>query len=170
MNNHLPADDLQIRPASLADIPTIQKIVYTTWPVAYGNILSAAQISYMLDLLYNAKTLHEQIMNDHYYFLALEKYMAVGFAACSKVGEQIYKLQKLYVLPGTQKKGTGKALLQKIEEVAKVNGATKLQLNVNRMNVAKSFYERDGFTIVREEDIDIGNDYFMNDYVMEKEL
>ena len=48
--------------------------------------------------------------------------------------------------------------------------ATALQLNVNRINKARFFYERLGFSVTREEDTDIGHDYFMNDFVMEKPL
>jgi diamine N-acetyltransferase len=40
-----------------------------------------------------------------------------------------------------------------------------LDLNVNRHNPAKSFYEKIGFTVLREEDVPIGP-YWMNDYVM----
>jgi ribosomal protein S18 acetylase RimI-like enzyme len=50
----------------------------------------------------------------------------------------------------------------------KTQGATTLQLNVNRNNPAKIFYEKLGFAVLNEEDIDIGNGYFMNDYVMQK--
>ena len=32
------------------------------------------------------------------------------------------------------------------------------------------FYEKLGFSVVGEEDIDIGQGYFMNDFVMEKKL
>jgi hypothetical protein len=39
-------------------------------------------------------------------------------------------------------------------------------LNVNKYNKAKFFYEKLGFTITKEEVIDIGNDYVMDDYVM----
>ncbi len=49
-------------------------------------------------------------------------------------------------------------------------GGTALQLNVNRSNKARFFYEKLGFNVVREEDIDIGNNYFMNDFVMEKKV
>ncbi|MGZ8545109.1 MAG: GNAT family N-acetyltransferase, partial [Flavisolibacter sp.] len=49
-------------------------------------------------------------------------------------------------------------------------GATVLRLNVNRNNSARSFYEKLGFEMIGEEDIDIGNGYFMNDYVMEKKI
>ena len=48
-------------------------------------------------------------------------------------------------------------------------GKHTLDLNVNRHNKAKSFYEKMGFTIAYEEDIPIG-DYWMNDFVMRKEL
>jgi len=41
---------------------------------------------------------------------------------------------------------------------------------VNRQNNAKNFYEKLGFVVIKEEDIDIGNGYFMNDYVMEMML
>ncbi len=63
-----------------------------------------------------------------------------------------------------------KKLLETVETVAKSMGAENLILNVNRKNKAKTFYEKNGFAVVREEDIDIGKGYFMNDYIMEKTL
>ena len=59
-----------------------------------------------------------------------------------------------------------------IEEVSKrVLDAGKhiLELNVQRHNKAKNFYEKMGFSVAYEEDIPIGP-YWMNDYVMRKEL
>ncbi|MCW3113128.1 MAG: GCN5-related N-acetyltransferase, partial [Segetibacter sp.] len=84
--------------------------------------------------------------------------------------KDIYKLQKLYVLPSLQKTGLGKELLQTVETVAKSMGGRTLQLNVNRKNIAKRFYERNGFAVIKEENIDIGSGYFMNDFVMQKDL
>jgi hypothetical protein len=40
-------------------------------------------------------------------------------------------------------------------------------LNVNKYNKAQYFYSKLGFAIIKEEVIDIGNDYVMDDYVME---
>ena len=57
-----------------------------------------------------------------------------------------------------------------VTEEIKTLGGVSLQLNVNRNNKAKEFYERQGFAVIKEEDIDIGNGYLMNDYVMEKVL
>jgi len=170
MNNHLPSSELIIRPASFTDISFIRKIAFKTWPFAYEALLGKEQVAYMLDRLYNRSTLEEQIKNRHYFFIALKGYDAVGFASFSMMGDHVYKLQKLYVLPGEHKSGVGKVLLETVETVTKSMGAKILELNVNRKNIAKLFYEKKGFRVVKEEDIDIGNGYFMNDYVMQKEL
>ncbi|WP_298391912.1 GNAT family N-acetyltransferase, partial [Hydrotalea sp.] len=61
----------------------------------------------------------------------------------------------------------GKLLLQTVIDQAKGAGATSLILNVNRSNKAIAFYSKMGFQIVKEEDNDIGNGYFMNDFVMQ---
>ncbi len=69
-----------------------------------------------------------------------------------------------------QGKGVGKLLLQEVTDRAQQLGQDTLLLNVNRFNVAIDFYKRQGFYVIAEEDIDIGNGYFMNDYLMEKKL
>lgn len=170
MNNHLPSSEVIVRPASVIDIPFIRQIADKTWPAAYEELLGKEQVDYMLHKLYNRASLEDQMKKQHYFFLALKEYLSVGFTSFSKVDTDIYKLQKLYVEPAEQKTGLGKTLLETVETIAKSMGAKKLQLNVNRRNIAKLFYERNGFAVVKEEDIDIGSGYFMNDYVMEKDL
>jgi GNAT superfamily N-acetyltransferase len=170
MNNHLPASGLIIRPASFTDIPIIRDLAFTIWPTSYEALLGRPQVEYMLDRFYSLVSLEEQMKEHHYFFLALLQYKPVGFASFSFVGKDIYKLQKLYVLPTAQKGGIGKTLLETVETVSKSMGANRLWLNVNRKNAAKDFYERNGFAILKEEDIDIGNGYFMNDYLMQKFL
>jgi len=171
MNSNFPsAASLVIRPASFNDISYIQHIAKKTWPEAYGEILNIKQLEYMLGLFYSAPSLQQQMHDNHYFFLALQNYSPIGFASFSQVEPDIYKLQKLYVLPQIQKSGAGKQLLQTVITVAKSMNAKHLLLNVNRNNKAKSFYEKHGFAILKEEDIDIGNGYFMNDYIMELSL
>lgn len=170
MNKSLSNTELAIRTATFEDVSIIQNISMETWPAVYTPLLGKEQVEYMLHKFYNPSSLIAQMKNNHYFFLAVKEYIPIGFASFSNVNENIYKLQKLYVLPSAQKTGAGKALLQKVETVAKSMGAAKLQLNVNRKNNAKTFYEKNDFVIIRQEDIDIDNGYFMNDYVMEKDL
>jgi N-acetylglutamate synthase-like GNAT family acetyltransferase len=154
-----------IRQATESDIETIQSIAKTTWAVTY-DFLPVGQMEFMLDWMYSTTSLQQQMQNGHHFFVALVDEIIVGFASVSKQDESISKLNKLYVLPTTQKTGAGKALLKRVIAFAQENDAKEIQLQVNRNNNAKDFYIKHGFTILYEADFEIGNGYFMNDYVM----
>jgi len=81
-------------------------------------------------------------------------------------GAKAHKLNKLYVLPAAQGTGAGKALLNKAIEVAKAAGSGSLFLQVNKQNSAFNFYLKHGFVKEQEFKFDIGNGFFMDDYVM----
>ncbi|MDE3124073.1 MAG: GNAT family N-acetyltransferase [Bacteroidota bacterium] len=162
--------DIQIRNATVEDVALIQQIAYSTWPIAYGNILSKQQINYMLTLMYNQDELLRQITHGYCYLIAEKNGKSLGFAAYNALTVTQFKLQKLYMLPEAQGMGIGKALLQKVMNQAKLQGAELLLLNVNRHNNAIAFYAKMGFQITKEEDNDIGNGFFMNDYVMQVRL
>ena len=159
-----------IRKAYLADIPLIRDMAYKIWPVTYGNILAPDQLEYMLRLIYDEKVLQEQMEKNIEFILVYDGAHPVGFASFSLIEPQVFKLHKIYVLPSQQGKGTGRFIIDQLTTAMKKKGATTLQLNVNRHNNARAFYEKMGFVVIKEEDIDIGNGYFMNDYVLEKYL
>lgn len=165
-------NEVEIRPAGIEDINTIGFLAQQIWPDAYANILSAEQLKYMLHLIYSPASLWEQMQQKHHRFLIAElNEEPVGFASYSQIDDSnVYKLHKLYVRTNIQGKGLGKALLEAVMEEISNIGATTLLLNVNRHNKAKNFYEKFGFKITGEEDIDIGSGYFMNDYVMERKM
>lgn len=158
---------MDIRFADKNDIPVIQKLAYQIWPEAYKFILSEKQITYMLNLLYSTSTLEEQFKKQQF-ILAFTDQQPVGFAAFSGIASNEYYLHKLYVLTGEQQKGNGKALLQYIINYIHNKKGTSLVLNVNRFNSAISFYQKQGFVNIKEEDIDIGEGFWMNDYQMKK--
>ena len=160
-----------VRTATVADIPTIRKMAYITWPVTYGEILSGSQLAYMLDLFYSDSALEAQVNGDHHFLLVHQENTVLGFAAFSPSADAgVNQLHKLYVLPEAQGSGAGKTLLQEVIQHSREAGAHALRLNVNRFNKARSFYEKQGFTIIAEKDISIGEGYYMNDYVMEIRL
>ncbi len=162
---------LTIRQATTEDIPLIRQLTNIIWPATYETILSREQIEYMLEMMYSGKSLKKQMEELHHQFLlCYDDDEAVGFASYSPVEQNIYKLHKIYVLPNQQGKGIGKFIIAHIVDAIRPQVAVALDLNVNRHNPAKSFYEKLGFTVIREEDIDIGSGYWMNDYVMRKNL
>jgi diamine N-acetyltransferase len=162
-------ETLLIRPADLDDINIIGFLAQQIWPDTYGDILSPEQLKYMLKQIYSPRSLHRQMVDEHHQFLIVEQdEEPIGFASWSTSADPgVFKLHKIYVLPGRQGKGLGKTLLQFIFETIRPEGATRLRLNVNRYNKARQFYERIGFAVIGEEDIDIGHGYLMNDFIME---
>lgn len=165
-------EKLAIRPATREDIAVIEKLARAIWPDAYGHILTPDQLNYMLDYFYNPAALENQMTKlNHHFIIGLLNNEPVGFASWSRMYEEgIYKLHKLYVLSNTQGKGIGKKLVDYILDKLQHDGATALRLNVNRYNKARHFYERIGFTIIGEEDVDIGNGVFQEDYVMQRPI
>ena len=80
-----------------------------------------------------------------------------GYASYQDLGEGVFKLHKIYVLPDQQGKGTGRFMIEHIIAQVKNNNGTRLQLQVNKGNKAKSFYEKLGFAVVRDFVLEIGN-------------
>ncbi len=160
---------LLIRKAIAEDIPSIQEIAKNTWVVTY-NFLPEGQMEYMLNWMYSTSSLQEQLKNGHQFFIAEFNNKPIGFASVSQEQDYLFKLNKLYVLPEIQKSGAGKALLQEVILYAKKSEGTEIQLQVNRNNSAKDFYLKNGFQVLYEADFEIGNGYFMNDYVMSLQL
>ena len=160
---------IEIKPAKVEDLVTIHQLAHETWPSAYLEILGQQQLDYMLDKIYSLSSLQHQATVLHHQFIILfENGVPAGFASYSSHEDSsVYHLNKIYVLPSSQGKNLGKKLLNHVIIQIKKTGSASLQLNVNRYNKALHFYEKQGFKIIREEDIDIGSGYFMNDYVME---
>jgi diamine N-acetyltransferase len=160
---------MEIKKAGVEDIATIKNLAEIIWPEAYGKIISAEQLRYMLHLIYSEASLKAQIEKGHQFVLAIENNEAIGFASFSqKIDEEpsTFRLHKIYVLPHVPTKGIGSFLLSYVCNESIKQGATLLELNVNKYNPAIQFYLKKGFTVLRDVVIDIGEGYVMDDYVM----
>ena len=166
----LPTASLRLRRAYEKDIPLIRELTMKIWPQTYSTILSAEQIEYMLEMMYSETSLQKQMKDNHEFIIVSNETTPIGFASFSSMEPGLYKLHKIYVMPQSQGKGTGKFVIGELMKAIIRKGGTALQLSVNRNNKAKEFYEKLGFVVLREEDNDIGNGYLMNDYVMEKKV
>ncbi len=139
------------------------------WPVAYGEILSKAQLDYMIDKFYNEPALRELIQKGHFFYLAQDKNENyLGFVSYELNCEpNKTKIHKIYVLPETQGTGLGRQFFELVKDKAIENQQKAIFLNVNKYNNAIHFYTKLGFAKVKDEVIDIGSGYVMDDYVME---
>ena len=175
--------ELTIRPATLSDRALIRSISERTWPSTYGHIISQEQIDFMLDWMYSDTSLEKQMNTGCAFYIASikkenEQWDAIGFCSVSPEeeeenintniveGAKAHKLNKLYVLPSAQGTGAGKALLHQAINVAKLAGSSSIFLQVNKHNNAYTFYLKQGFIKEAEFKFDIGNGFFMDDYIM----
>jgi diamine N-acetyltransferase len=163
---------IQLRMAHMGDVITIQQIAYSAWPEAFKEILKSEQIDYMLQKMYSEEVLERQMwVEGHSFVLAQMDNKVVGFCGYEHHKEtSATKVHKLYLLPEFKSKGIGKMVLEAVEKKALFMGDNRIFLNVNKYNPSIDFYKRMGYSIIKEEVIDIGKGFIMDDYVMEKRL
>ena len=160
---------MKLTALKIEQLPIVIDLTKKIWPVAYGEILSKAQLDYMIDKFYNETALRELIQKGHVFYLAQDDNgKDVGFVSYEINSEpNKTKIHKIYVLPETQGTGLGRQFFELVKEKAIENNQNAIFLNVNKYNNAIHFYTKLGFVKVKDEVIDIGNGYVMDDYVME---
>jgi len=155
------------------DIPAVRRLADVVWRAYYPGIVPLQQIDYMLARGYSDDAL-AKFVRDEGAGLALARVGGglVGFAAWHRAGEPATaKLDKLYVSTSLHGRGIGRVLIAHAEEAARRDGARTLILNVAKRNVkAIAAYQACGFSTREATVIDIGNGFFMDDYVMAKGL
>ena len=158
-----------ITQATTADIPVIRKMAEEVFPATYKNIISPAQMDYMMEWMYSEESLQRQMEEEGCrYYIAYEECEAAGYLSLRQEGPDLFHLERLYVLPYFQKSHLGKQFFHKALEVIHElhPEPCEMELNVNRQNPAVEFYLHMGMQKRREGDFPIGNGYFMNDYIM----
>ena len=163
------ADDLKIVAAKESDCELINKLAWKVFPATYEKILTPDQIDYMMDWMYSVENLKKQMAEGHQYFIAFRSSEACGYVSVEREGNDLFHLQKIYVLPQFQKLHIGDALFDQAVSYVRSQhpqGPCRIELNVNRNNPARGFYEKRGMREVDHGDYPIGHGYYMNDYIM----
>lgn len=162
-----------IRIATTKDIPLIRQLAEQVFPETYKNIITPEQCRYMMDMMYSEESLRRQMTEEgHVYQLLSVDGEAAGYVSVQPIESDLYELQKIYVLPRFQGRHLGRTLFDAaVALVKKLHPEPcRIFLHVNHYNKAKTFYEHLGLKVTKQGDYDIGHGYFMNDYIMEKEI
>lgn len=163
---------IDIRRATSADCTTIHDLAWRIFPATYSEILTKEQSDYMMEWMYSLDSLHRQMADGHVYFIARSDGEPIGYVSVSKESEDLFHLQKIYVLPSMQGTGCGRLLFDRaVEHIRSLHPSPcRMELNVNRHNKALEFYKRMGMTIARQGDFAIGQGYYMNDFIMSLDI
>lgn len=164
---------IKIRQATPQDISLIHQLAKEVFFPTYEPLQPKEKVAHLFKLMYNEAALTEQMEKKKHVFILVEDasgYLGYASYEFNYKGSGKIKIHKIYVMPNAQGKGVGKEMISWIANVAKQNKIETLMLDVYRHNPAIQFYEKIGFRIVSEQVTDVGNDFVMDDFVMEKML
>ena len=130
----------------------------------FDPIIGKAQNDYMLQKFQTVDAITDQLRHGYQYYFVAEAGRMVGFLAFFP-RENVMYLSKLYLYKEERGKGYARHMLDFMIRVAQDAEVSSIELNVNRNNSAIYAYEKLGFKVIRTEKNDIGEGYFMDDYV-----
>lgn len=161
--------ELTYKRATTADVNVIADLAEKIWKRYYITIITMEQIEYMLEKMYSPRSLLRQMEEGHVFTLVYNTTVPICYISLSTKDDKSYFLHKFYVLVDEQAKGVGSDLFRHV--MKQMPEAETIELTVNRQNYkAINFYFKNGFVIKEVADFDIGNNYFMNDFVMIKRI
>ena len=159
-----PLCDADTEPVSLAR---------EIWLQHYPGIITVSQIEYMLAQRYSPEAIRKQLRSGEAWWDKLEVDGDLcGFASYEHgVEARTMKLDKLYVHQLVRGKGYGATLIEHVAKAATRQGMDTLYLQVNKYNHGSvAAYLRTGFKVAKTVKVDIGNGFFMDDYLMSRSL
>lgn len=146
-------------------IRKVASLAKEIWQEHFSGIISSAQIEYMLENFQSFNAIKKQIQNENYEYHLINDGSNIGYFAVVIKKSEVF-LSKIYVLKGSRGKGYSKKVLEFIKQIRK-----PIILTVNKNNTDTiEIYKKLNFKIFDEVNNDIGNGFFMNDYVMRLEV
>lgn len=130
----------------------------------YDPIIGKEQNDYMLAMFQSVDAIRSQLECGYRYFFVKDGERILGFFAFYPRGDAMY-LSKFYLYKNERGKGYSRQMLEYIKSETKKEGLSGIELNVNRGNPSCKIYESLGLKIIRSEKNDIGNGFYMDDYV-----
>ena len=161
----------RFRVAKREELSIIIDLASKIWEPTYGDILSRGQLDYMFEMMYSLHSLEDQMeRRKDMFFIFSYGSEDVGYLSIEVTSQSSFIFQKIYVLPSMQGKGCGRFMIDTaIGYIRKTtNNQFRVKLFVNKENEAVCFYNKIGFEVVSERYLHVGNDYYMDDFIMEK--
>ena len=136
------------------------------WLEYFTDLLPMGQTEYMLEKFLSVDAVKEQMTKNYHFYILYENNDMIGFISYILKDQEMF-VSKLYVKNKFRGQGFGKFLIKEIKERAKNANRRRITLSVNKKNKAVDFYKKHGFKIYDKVKPDIGQGYFMDDYLME---
>ena len=159
-------------PVTSDELLELYQLAETIWFPSYRHSHSEEKLKFLFDKMYNQKEMLQQLKSNakQFFFIENDSHLKIGYFALEPANK-ILKLDKIYVDQSQQKLGIGGKVIDFLKEHATQNNFKSIVLNVNRKNEsAIGFYKKHHFIITDSIDIDAGNGFIFDDYVMRYDL
>ena len=158
-------DFVELQAGDKRGIERMAQLASGIWREHYTPILGVEQLDYMIPRFQSAEAVAEQLEQGYQYRFCCVDGEPVGYMAFYPHEDHMY-LSKLYLRKDARGHGYSHAMLDHVRDAALEAGLCAIELNVNRFNAGSiAAYDALGFKRVRQEKIDIGGGFFMDDYV-----
>ena len=155
---------------TLEEIQVTCDIAYEIWHEHFTPIIGIDQVEYMINEFQSFNAIKDQIDSGYEYYLFNYKGEVVGYTGIKKEDLSLF-LSKLYIKKEYRGNKIAKNAMKFMVELCETMSLDKIWLTVNKNNDNTiAAYEKIGFIKARMQKTDIGNGFFMDDYIMEKTI
>lgn len=165
--------NIEVRPLTSHETEELASLARDIWQHHYPAIISQEQIDYMLGERYSKPRLLAELDRVGIWWdQVFVDGSRAGFASYHLTGVPgEMKLDKLYIHPSQQRHGLGGVLITHVIDQARAQHCDALILAVNKQNTqAIAAYQKYGFVVRESVQVDIGQGFVMDDYIMVKSL
>lgn len=168
--DYIKAEFLPVDMAAADEIDNLSRLATRIVRQHFDPIIGRAQNDYMLQRFQTPEAIRQQLQEGYRYYWVMADGQTAGFLACLPRDSKLY-LSKFYVAQEWRGRHLAKQMHTFVCNEARREQLPAIFLNVNRNNAdVIAIYEHLGFRKIREEKNDIGNGFFMDDFVMEYRL
>lgn len=152
------------------EIACVAKLAAEIWKEHYTGLLGERQVDYMLEKFQSQSAIKGQIDGGYCYYMLQSDGVSCGYFSFEEKEDKLF-LSKLYVKKECRGKGIASRAFEFMTQYCRQNKLTAIWLTVNKGNANSiEVYRKKGFETVRAAVSDIGGGFFMDDYIMEKQL
>ena len=149
------------------DAKDLSEMAWDIWTEYYGTFITGDDIEYILRTFQSEEAIRKHMLDGYLYSYITDGPAKAGYICFRSEGDALF-MSKFYVSKDFRGKGLGSKALDKMLEIGRGQNMKKAYLRVNRHNLSSiEMYKHKGFVIAREEKVDIGHGYYMDDYLME---
>ena len=151
-------------------ISTIARLAEEIWREHYEPKHGKPKVDYLLEKFQSQSAITGQLKTGFLYYLLRNESDYIGYLGVYPEGNCLV-LSKIYIKSCCRGKGYGKQAIAFVENIAREKNLSCVDLSVAKDNSDSiKAYLSLGFRLVKPIKKDIGNGFFMDDYVMKKNV